>query len=79
MVNITIDGVEYDSENLSEEAKAQLTSIKFIDSELLRMSMREAALKTARNAYGQRLAEILGADSSGGATEIEMPDSVSFD
>lgn len=51
MPTLRIDNVEYDLGSLSEEAKAQLQSIQFVDQELARLQMQVAAMQTARNAY----------------------------
>jgi hypothetical protein len=55
MSNITIDNKEYDLNLLSDEAKAQLASIQFVDAELVRLNAKAAALQTARMAYGKAL------------------------
>lgn len=62
MPNIQIDGKDYDVDELSDEAKAQLASINFVDQELARLTARVAAMRTARNTYGRALNEILGVD-----------------
>lgn len=59
MPNITIDGVEYDREDLSEEAAAQLQSIEFVDAEIARLQAHVAAMQTARNAYASALSQLL--------------------
>jgi hypothetical protein len=59
MPKITIDGKEYDSDNLSDEAKNQLGSIQFVDRKIQELNMEIAALKTSRNAYARALSEIL--------------------
>ena len=51
MPNITIDDKEYDVASLSDEAKNQLASIQFVDSELARLQAKVAAMQTARMAY----------------------------
>jgi hypothetical protein len=51
MSNITIDNKEYDLNLLSDDAKAQLASIQFVDAELVRLNAKAAALQTARMAY----------------------------
>lgn len=51
MPTITIDNIDYELDSLSEEAKAQLQSIQFVDQELARLQVRMAAMQTARNAY----------------------------
>jgi len=38
MPTITIDNIDYDLETLSDEAKAQLTSLQFVDSEIQRLN-----------------------------------------
>ena len=41
---IKIDDKDYDTESLSEEAIAQLTSIQFVDQELARLQAQAAVL-----------------------------------
>ena len=48
MAKISIDDVNYDTEKLSDEAKAQLVSIQYVDQELARLQAQAAALQTAR-------------------------------
>jgi hypothetical protein len=55
MSTITIDNKEYDLNLLSDEAKAQLASIQFVDAELVRLNAKAAALQTARMAYSKAL------------------------
>ena len=62
MTTITIDNKEYDVDTLSEEAKAQLVNIQFVDQELQRVNAQAAVLQTARVAYSKALNEALGAD-----------------
>ena len=62
MTTITIDDKEYDLDTLSEEAKAQLVSIQFVDQELQRVNAQAAVLQTARVAYSKALNDALGAD-----------------
>ncbi len=59
MATITIDGKEYDVESLSDETKAQLGSLQYVDSELARLQAQAATLQTARIAYGRALKQIL--------------------
>lgn len=62
MAAITIDGKEYDTETLSDEAKNQLQSINFVDQELARLNAQAAVLQTARSVYAKALNDALGAD-----------------
>ncbi len=55
MPTITIDNKSYDLDSLSTEAKAQLSSLQFVDSELTRLQAKAAALQTAKAAYLQAL------------------------
>jgi hypothetical protein len=55
MTTITIDNKQYDYDQLSAEAQAQLASMQFCDSELARLQAQVAALQTARNAYAKAL------------------------
>jgi Arc/MetJ family transcription regulator len=59
MATIIIDGTEYEIDTLSEETKAQISSLQFVDAELARLRARAAALQTARNAYGRALKHVL--------------------
>jgi hypothetical protein len=55
MPTITIDNHPYDLDTLSAEAKAQLTSLQFVDAELQRLQAQTAVLQTARMAYSKAL------------------------
>ena len=61
MATITIDDKEYDVDLLTEQAKAQLASIQFVDNELVRLNAQAAALQTARIAYSGELKKLLEA------------------
>ena len=55
MSTITIDNRSYDLDTLSDEARAQLTSLQFVDAELARLQAQTAVLQTARMAYSKAL------------------------
>lgn len=61
MANITIDGKEYDLAALSDNARAQLSSLQVAEQELGQIQARLALTQTARNAYGKSLADQLPA------------------
>ena len=61
MPTITIDNKSYDLDSLSNDAKAQLASLQFVDAELARLQAKAAALQTARNAYAKALQAALPA------------------
>jgi hypothetical protein len=55
MPTINIDNIDYDTDKLSEEAKAQLVSLQFCDQELQRLQAQAATYQTARMAYAKAL------------------------
>ena len=68
MATIKIDDKDYDVDDLSEDAKAQVLSLNFVDAELNRLQLKVAAMQTARNAYASALNSLLGEDE---ASEVE--------
>jgi len=60
---ISIDNIDYDLDNLSDEAKAQLINLQFCDQELARLQAKSAAMQTARIAYARALGELLPKDT----------------
>lgn len=70
MPTITIDNKEYDLDSLSNEAKAQLASIQFVDAELARLQAQAAALQTARAAYANALQASLPVMPDGGTLKL---------
>jgi len=70
MPTIKIDDKDYDLDTLSQEAKAQLASIQFVEQELARLQMQAAALQTARNAYLQGLKAALPAFGGGDTIKL---------
>jgi hypothetical protein len=79
MTTIKIDDKDYELEDMSDEAKNQLQSIRFVDQELMRLQAKGAALQTARIAYGRALTDALGTERQGDDLELELPDDISFD
>ena len=59
---VKIDERDYDLDLLSEEAKAQLGMLQFVDTELERLSKQIAILQTARMGYSKALNEALAAN-----------------
>lgn len=52
---VTIDDVEYQLDKLSDNAKAQLTNIQFVDSQLQQLQNEWAVADTARIGYTNAL------------------------
>lgn len=65
MPTLKIDNQEYDLDSLSQDARAQLQSIQFVDQELARLQAQTAVLQTARNAYVNALKAALPVGASG--------------
>jgi hypothetical protein len=59
MTTIKIDNVDYDTDNLSDEAKAQLISLQFCEQKLQRLQAQTAVVQTARVSYAKALKEAL--------------------
>ena len=59
MPTIKIYDKDYDFDTLSQEAKDQLTSLQFVDNELIRLNAQVAVNQTARIAYSNALKELL--------------------
>tara|TARA_X000000368_G_scaffold241451_1_gene190680 strand:- start:5915 stop:6133 length:219 start_codon:yes stop_codon:yes gene_type:complete len=52
---VTIDDKEYSVDSLSENAKAQLANIQFVDAQILQLNNEWAVADTARIAYTNAL------------------------
>jgi len=70
MPSIKIDNKEYDLDSLSDECKAQLASIQFVEQELARLQAQAAVLQTAKAAYLQGLKSSLPV--MGGSDTIKL-------
>jgi hypothetical protein len=51
MPNITVDGIEYNTEDLSDNGKAQLASLQFLEVQMNKLKNELAVYQTARAAY----------------------------
>jgi len=51
MPKITVDGIEYNTEDLSDNGKAQLASLQFLEVQLNKLKSEIAVYQTAKNAY----------------------------
>ena len=51
MPQVNIDGVEYNSEDLTENGKAQLASLQFLEVQMNKIKSEIAVYQTARNSY----------------------------
>ena len=55
MPKITIDGIEYNTEDLSDNGKAQLASLQFLEVQMNKIQSEISVYQTARNAYAENL------------------------
>ena len=55
MATLTIDGKEYDTEQLNDAAKAQVTNVQLVDQKIAQLQQELAIMQTARNAYANAL------------------------
>ncbi|MDR4516666.1 MAG: DUF6447 family protein [Nitrosomonas sp.] len=60
---IVIDGTEYALSSLSEEAKAQITNLRVVESEIAQLKARLAIAGTAKIAYQNALKNALPVDT----------------
>lgn len=51
MPKITVDGLEYNTEDLSENGKAQLASLQFLEVQMGKIKSEIAVYQTARISY----------------------------
>ena len=70
MPTIRIDNKEYDLDTLSDECKAQLASLQFVEQELARLQAQAAVLQTARTAYAKALQAALPAIGGGDTIKL---------
>mgnify|MGYP001434386370 CR=1 FL=1 len=51
MPKITIDGIEYNTEDLTDDGRAQLASLQFLESQIKKIQNEMAVYQTAKNTY----------------------------
>lgn len=65
MVKVVVQNVEYETENLSDNAKAQLASLQFLEVHIQQIENEIAVHQTARKAYADSLKRELSKVDSG--------------
>lgn len=55
MPKITVEGIEYNTEDLSENGKAQLASLQFLEVQMKKLKSEIVVYQTARNSYAATL------------------------
>ena len=64
MAKITIDGTEYETDELSDDVKRQVQNVSYCDRKIEELKNEAAGIQTARNAYARSLSEMLTAETS---------------
>lgn len=64
MAKVTVEGVEYETENMTDNAKAQLASLQFLEAHIQQIQNEIAIYQTARQTYGKALKKTLEAGAS---------------
>tara|TARA_Y100001968_G_scaffold327155_1_gene371631 strand:- start:918 stop:1109 length:192 start_codon:yes stop_codon:yes gene_type:complete len=59
MASLNIDGKEYDTDDISENAKRQVVSLNYVRNELQQIEAKKAVFKTAEVAYIKALKDDL--------------------
>ena len=59
MPKFTLDEIEYNTEDLTDNGKAQLASLQFLDVQMKKLQSEIAVYQTARNSYLTALKEEL--------------------
>lgn len=62
---LKVDDIEYDVDELSDNARAQLTSLQFVDQRLKELTNMSALLQRAKNSYVDGLKREMIADKAG--------------
>ena len=70
MPKITIDGIEYNTEDMSEDALGQVRSLQFVENQVQRLQAEINIYKTARQAYARALQKNLPETN----VEVEIDD-----
>ena len=55
MPKITVDGMEYNTEDLSDNAKAQIASLQFLEAQMAKIKSEIAVYETEKSAYIQAI------------------------
>jgi hypothetical protein len=63
MAKVTIDGKEYNTEMLSDDARNNLRNVQYCEQKLTDLKREIALVQTARNAYAQVLKNALPKDA----------------
>lgn len=63
MAKVTIDGKDYETDALSEEAKNHIQNVHYCEQKMAELKRELAVAQTARNTYAQALQRALPKDA----------------
>lgn len=66
MAKVIMDNKEYDVENMSDDAKAAVTALRYVEKEIEQSKLHTAALETAKHSYIKLLKKFLGEEHGEG-------------
>jgi hypothetical protein len=66
MPKITVDNIEYNTEDLTDKGKAQLASLQFLEVQITKLKNEVSVFQTARNTYIKTLQDELEKSNSKG-------------
>lgn len=69
MAKVTIDATEYETDDMSDEAKSQLQNVAYCDRKIAELKNEAAVLQTARNTYARSLSRLLSDNATSEAVE----------
>ena len=69
MAKVTIDGKEYETDDMSEDTRRQLQNVAYCDRKLEDLRNEIVVLQTARNAYAQGLSRLLNGEGEEATAE----------
>ena len=78
MAKVKIDGKDYDTDTLSEEAKKALGALQFSEMEIQRLQATLTAMQTARMVYANALKQALEKSDSAAPNVALMSDTIQF-
>lgn len=58
-LEVTVDGISYKVADLCDEAKAQVSSLQFVDAQIVDLQAKLAVYQTARNSYQAALQQLI--------------------
>ena len=64
MAKVTIEGIEYETEGMSDNAKAQTASLQFLEAHLQNLENEIRVFETAKRAYVAQLERQLASPES---------------